>query len=146
MNTEKLNQAINNGKSTETRQQQATTEPQQTTSNQSSPFNVIDGVAKLVAPKLQEAFNNAVIGELCSGFQKHIEDQVINAKPVEQSNESNPVIEVFTSSQVQSYGTTNVRVFSSSSVSTSLPPTSISNGQTINGNNIGNGKGFDPKN
>lgn len=123
------------------KQQQPTSEPQQTP-NQSPPFNVIDGVAKLVAPKLQEAFNNAVIGELCSGFQRYIGEQVINAKPSEQSSESNPIIEVFTSSQVQSYGTSNVRVFSSSSVSTSLPSANISNGQTTNGN----GKGFEPKN
>lgn len=121
--------------------QQSTSEFQQTPPNQSSPFNVIDGAAKLVADKLQEPFNNAVIANLCNGLQRYIGEQVSGVKPTEVNSTPNQVIEVFTSSQKKSFGAGNMYYLSSTSTtstSVSLPINETSSSE--------NSKGFIPKN
>lgn len=122
------------------KQQQSASEPQQT-SSQSSPFNVIDGAAKLVADKLQQPFNNAVIANLCSGLQQYIGEQIGSIKPAEKDSSPNQVIEVFASSQIKSFGAGNIHYLSSTSTnSTSVSIPAVS---TISNEN---GKGFASKN
>lgn len=120
------------------KQQQSSSEPQQV-SNQSSPFNVIDGAAKLVSDKLQQPFNNAVIANLCSGLQQYIGEQIGSIKPAEKDSNPNQVIEVFASSQIKSFGAGNMYYLSSSSTSsTSVSIPSVGSNE--------NGKGFASKN
>ena len=143
MNTEKLNQAINNGRSNANPSEKRQPE---NTSTRESGGNLLENAAKIFAAKLQEPFNNALLSELGVGFQNYMEDLAAKTTPAQQNTDSNPVIDVFCKTHTEAYSNGNFRLVSSTSVSTSLPAaTTISNGQPTNGNN-GNGKEFEPKN
>ena len=134
-------EAMKKAQAEQSRQNEQTPNNQQQTA-QSEPSNFIDNAAKLFSDKLLPAFTNAMLKNLAIGFEEEV-NRLANAANIEpNTSKSNPVIDVFCSTHTQAYGTNNIRVISSSSVSTSLPSASISNGQTTNGNS----KGFEPKN
>lgn len=140
MNTEKLNQAINNGKTNTNSNEKRQPE---TTSPRESSGNLLENAAKIFAAKLQEPFNNALLSELGVGFQNYMEDLANKTTPAQQDTESNPVIDVFCKTHTEAYSNGNFHLVSSTSVSASLPASAtISNGQSTNGNS----KGFEPKN
>lgn len=106
--------------------------------------NLIDNIGQLFADRLTKPVLDSVFKHLGLNLEAEV-NRMIASQPKERSGDAMPSsFDVFVSSQVQSYGTNNIRVISSSSVSASasLPSTSVSNGQTTNGN----GKGFEPKN
>lgn len=137
--TERIKQeTINNATQQQARSQQEIPSDRPETEGS----NLIENLGQLIANPLTQPVVNSVLKNLVLNVEKEV-SRLVGVQPKEQqTNTTNPVIDVFVSSRVQSYGQSNVSVISSSSVSASLPSANISDGQTANGN----GKGFSSKN